>query len=352
MESRQDSIERFIERLPLGIIVLSADLQIEMHNDLSLKLLDVGVENLLTTDFLDIIKDFNVLKDSILQVHSGICQQQHVMLAIADKFLSCTVFNAGDMDAGSLMVLIEDASNIKKIEQIKREFIGTLLHKIRSPLATIKTSLSVLRYESGRLGPNVPIEIREVFIMCLDEVNRLSALVNDMRDLFLIETKLADKDMETEEFPVDAAIKSAIGDLEKSLSPEIVKNRICFKGDAGVHVQADYEKTKKIFFVLLKNALQYSAPDTPVEVSCCAADGSINIVIKDRGIGISSSMANQVFSKYFREDNFATRNSAGNGLGLFIAKSYIDLMNGSMYFDSKQGEGTSFYVTLPMLGRK
>jgi len=158
--------------------------------------------------------------------------------------------------------------------------------------------------------------------------------------------------MEPEDFAVDSAIKGAIGDLKKSLSPEPVDKRIRVDGNAGLHLHADYEKTKKIFFILLKNALQYSAPETPVEVSCSSADDSINIVIKDRGIGISDSLTNQVFSKYFREDNFATRNSVGNGLGLFIAKSYMDMMKGSMYFDSRQGEGSSFYLTFPLAERK
>jgi two-component system, OmpR family, phosphate regulon sensor histidine kinase PhoR len=344
MESRQDSIERFIERLPLGIIILNADLHIEMRNDLSLKLLDVGVENLLNTDFLDIMKGQTGLKDCILQIHSGICHQQHVVLTITDKTLSCTVFNAGDTEAGGLIVLIEDATNLSKVEQIKREFIGTLLHKIRGPLATMKTSLSILDFETGLSGSHLPIEVQEVISMCRSEVSRLSLLVNDMRDLFLIETNIADKDLVYEDFTVDSVIKGVIADLKKSLSPMPVDTRISLTGNAGLLLYADYEKTKKIFFVLLKNALQYSAPDTPVTVSCSAAEKSINIIIKDRGIGIAESLTNQVFSKYFREDNFTTRNNAGNGLGLFIAKSYVDMMKGTMYFDSKQGEGTSFYL--------
>jgi signal transduction histidine kinase len=352
MDKGQNDLACFIERLPIGILVLSADLQIETHNDLSLKLLDVGVENLLNTDFLDIIEDNTCLKESVLQVHSGTCQQQRVMLWKGDKTLRCTVLNAGDMNADGLIVLIEDATNINKIEQIKREFIGTLLHKIRGPLATMKTSISLLGLETGGPKPRLPVEVQEIFTMCSAEVNRLSLLINDMRDLFLIETNLAEKDMEPEDFALDAAIKGAIGDLKKSLSPEPVDTRIVLGGNAGLHIHADYEKIKRIFYILLKNALQYSAPETSVSVSCSSIDDSINIIIKDRGIGIADSIANQVFSKYFREDNFTTRNTAGNGLGLFIAKSYIDMMNGTMYFESKQGEGSSFYLTFHQALRK
>jgi len=352
MDSGHNDLERFIERLPLGIIVLSADLRISLCNDLSMRLLDVGVESLLSADFMDIIKNFDVLKESVLQVHSGKAQQQHVVLTIAEKSLSCSVLNTGDAPGNEgLIVLVEDATDLNKIEQMKREFIGTLLHKIRSPLATMKTSLSMLKYGVGQPNPQNHLEMRELFAMCYEEVNRLSTLINDMRDLFLIETKLAEKDLVMEDFPVDAAITSAITELKKTLPPEIGGKGIMFRENAELKVHADYEKTKKIFFLLMKNALQYSGPDASAEVSCSDAGDSINIIIKDHGIGISDSMTNQVFSKYFREDNFTTRNSAGNGLGLFIAKSYIDLMKGSMYFNSKQGEGTSFHVTLPPAGR-
>jgi signal transduction histidine kinase len=347
MDDKQNDLEHFIERLPIGIVVLNADLHIKMRNDLSFKLLDVGVENLLTADFLDIVKNHEGLIDGILQVHSGVNQQQRVVVALSDKTLNCTVRNASDGDAGEIIVLIEDVTSINKVEQIKREFVGSLLHKIRSPLATMKTALSMLGHDTGPKGLNIPPEIQEIVVMCRSEVNRLSLLVNDMRDLFLIETKLADKDMEPENFTVEAAIKGAIGDLKKSLPNDQTDTRIITEGDAGICIQADYEKTKKIFFVILKNALQYSAPDTPVMVLCSTADDSINIIIKDRGIGIAEDLSSRVFSKYFREDNLATRNNAGNGLGLFIAKSYVDMMKGTMYFSSKQDEGTSFYVTLP-----
>jgi signal transduction histidine kinase len=352
MDDCRTDLERFIDCVPIGIILLNSDLHIEMRNDLSLELLEVGVENLLTPNFLEIIKEHGDLQTSILQVHSGALHQQRVILALANRTLNCTVLNAGRGVAGGCIVLIEDATQINKIEQIKREFIGTLLHKIRGPLATMKTSLSMIGFETQGSGPRIPPEVREIFHMCREEVNRLSLLINDMRDLFLIETKLADKDFEPEDFSVDAAIKGAINDLKKSLLPEIVDTRIRMEGNAGRVIHADYEKTKKIFYILLKNALQYSPPETPVTVSCSVTDEFINLIIKDRGIGIADSLYSQVFTKYFREDNFATRNTTGNGLGLFIAKSYVDMMDGTMYFDSKQGEGSSFYVTLPVTGRK
>ena len=301
---------------------------------------------------MDLIKDFEPLKEGIWQVHSGKSQQQHVVLTLAEKTLSCTVIKSIDEGGGAGMtVLIEDATDLNKIERMKREFIGMLLHKIRSPLATIKTSLSILQVGPAEGGSQSSVEAKEILGMCYEEVNRLSLLVNDMRDLFFIEMKLAEKELEQEDFTIGSALARAVADVGKSLSPETLKNRISFAGNRELFVRADFEKTKKVFSVILKNALQYSAPDTPVEVACTSVPGYVNIKVKDFGVGITEKMTDFVFSKYFREDNPATRNSGGNGLGLFIARSYIELMKGTIYFESRQGAGTSFNVSLPMIER-
>jgi two-component system, OmpR family, phosphate regulon sensor histidine kinase PhoR len=350
MDNLSGELERFIERLPFGIMVLNADLRIELRNELSLTLLDAGLENILNTDFLDIVRDHAAVKDCVLTVVSGNIQQQHTMLSIGERVLGCTALRAGEMMPGGLIVLIEDATNIKKIEQLKREFIGTLLHKLRSPLATLKTSFSMLNYEIANPDPKKHGEIIEIIGMCSEEVDRLSALIADMRDLFLIETNLAEKDLELEDFPVDKAISAAIEALKNTFSTGIVGKRVVFSGNADLRIFADFEKTKKIFFILIKNGLHYSPAEAPVEISVSGAADSIDVAIKDRGIGIRDSMRNQVFGKYFREDNDITRGLAGNGLGLYIAKAYVELMKGSIYFESKQGEGTRFHLSFPRTG--
>jgi signal transduction histidine kinase len=326
MDGVRIDLERFIERLPLGIMVLGGDLQIELRNEIAFTLLDVGMESLLSADFLDIAKDHGAVKDCVLLVRSGSVAQERVMFTVGEKCLGCMALQAGDIIPGGIIVLIEDVSNLNKIEYLKREFIGTLLHKIRSPLATLKTSFSMLNHEIAHPDQKRHGDVLEIIGMCTEEIDRLSTLVGDMRDLFLIETKLAERDMVWEDFPVNRAIVAAIETLKKSFSPEIINNRVLLAPCGDIHILADFEKIKKIFIILIKNGLLYSGNDAPVEISLSNAGDSIEVTIKDRGIGITDSIKNQVFEKYFRDDNDVTRSRAGNGLGLFIAKSYTDLM--------------------------
>jgi signal transduction histidine kinase len=305
------------------------------------------MENLLAADFLSVAKDHAPLRECALAVHSGIVQQQRAMLSVGERALGCTALRAGDMIPGGLIVLLEDVTNLSKIELMKREFIASLLHRLRSPLATLKTSFSMLNHHIADPDSMRNNEVMEIISMCSEEVDRLSSLIGDMRDLFFIETNLAEKDLESEHFPIDKAIAAAIETVKKSIPAAVVARRVDFAAAPGVSIAADFEKTKKIFSILIKNGLQYSTADSPVKIASSPTGDSVDVTVKDRGVGIKESAANLVFGKYFREDNEFTRNQPGNGLGLFIAKAYVELMKGSIYFESKQGEGTAFHVSFP-----
>jgi two-component system phosphate regulon sensor histidine kinase PhoR len=338
-------LETFIEHLPIGVIIVGLDLHLRLYNDLAMKLLDWDVGTLLSMDIMDAINDFPGLKIAFEHVLRDKSQQQRLTISVAEKPLGCTIIKAGD---GGLILLMEDATNAGKIERIEREFIGSLLHKLRSPLSTIKTSLSMLQSGAGNDDPRGANETKEILDMCSEEANRLAVLINDMRDLFLIETKLAETDMVLENFSLSSVFKRVESELAKSLGQK-TNGRIRFTGNPECLIQADFEKIKKVFLVVLKNALLYSPDGPPVELCCGQENGAVNIRVHDAGIGIRDVAKDLVFTKYFREDNYINKNTGGNGLGLFIAKSYVELMKGSIYFESKQGAGTTFHIMFPAI---
>ena len=207
-------VETFVEQLPVGIIVLGPDLQVSTSNDLALQLLGIGIENCLAGNFLDAVADTR-LKESLRSVHEGRSQQCRVMIESVDKVVSCTLKTLrGKSDCLEIVIVVEDATQMRGLEQLKREFIGTLLHRIRGPLATLKTSLALVLYES--LG-SLSGEAREIISMGHHEVNRLSVLLNDLRDLFLIETGLAGKDLVPETFSMADVSQERADDRPRKL---------------------------------------------------------------------------------------------------------------------------------------
>lgn len=339
-------IDRFIERLPIGIIILNNNLQLVRYNDLALKLLQIDFEDCLFDNLFNSV-DCTLLKDAVADVGDGkSLQQSHVKLAIANRTVACTIKTTPVNHGSEIVLILEDVTNISNIDKMKQEFIGTFLHKIRNPLSTLKTSLELVT--DTRLGL-VSDPVKDILEMGFHEVNRIAMLLNDMRDLYLIETGLASGNLAIENIDLVTVINSIKTDFQKSEPPiNEIESRLTIKGRIPVYVNADYEKTKMIIANVLKNALQYS--DGIVELIYGVNDDQVTIQIRDHGAGIADDVLPQIFIRYFREDTIATRKYEGNGLGLFIAKAYTELMNGTLFCESKVNAGTSFFITLPLGG--
>jgi len=337
-------LESFVEYLPVGVIVFDKSMHISLLNDLALKLLGVGLETILSGDLLGALHE-DLLKN-IVDVEQALQGgQKRLVFEKDNKALSCTIKHIVGEDSMQVIVIIEDATQFRRIEQVQRDFIANILQKLRGPLSTLKTSLSMMQNEKVLADA---AQAGEILGMGYHEVNRLVDLTNDLRDLFLIDTGLAAKDMAIEEFDVSAAFSRAVDEIGKLPAPFCdVRTRLACTGETHFPVRADFAKTKKICAVLLKNAVLYSDAPSPIVASFSENGGYVAVCIRDKGMGVTNESIPFIFDKYFREDNSGTRTYEGNGLGLFIAKSYADIMGGSIYCESVQGKGSAFFLSLP-----
>ncbi len=348
METNSLSLDRFIEGLPFGILIVNpATGMIKTGNAVAFDLLEVQIEDVLTQSFDTIVADEEILL-GFKQVISGETSKHNAVFEKNGKYIKCTIgaiTGDSEEEGDSILVFVENVTNFKQLELLKQDFIQTILHRIRNPLTTLKTSLSIV---NSLYLTSVSEEIREILDMSFREVNRLHVLINDLRNLFLIETGLANLDLEIETFPVTEILDRALDELSKlpSIDDESRKRIIC-DGDRNIRIKADFEKLKQVLFVLLKNACDFSPEKTPVEVNLSQDNNMVTIAIKDYGIGISEEAKPYLFTKFFREDNEITRIKEGNGLGLYIARSLVDFMKGTLYCESKKGSGSSFFISLP-----
>ena len=306
INATRQELESFVQYLPVGVAVFEADMRMGLWNDLALELLGIGVETVLSGDFA------GILDEELLACIRGVEQashagQQRVVLEKNGRVLSCTIKHISSENGRQAIVIVEDATRFRRIEQVQRDFITNVLHKLRGPLSTLKTSLSMVQNEKVLSDP---AQAGEILAMGYHEVNRLVDLVNDLRDLFLIETGLAGKDLDIEEFGVSAALDRAVDEIGKMTAPFFgIRKRLVVTGDMNRNVRADFGKTMKIFSVLVKNALLYSENEAPIEVKYSVADSGVMVCIKDRGAGIAEKSMPLLFGKYFREDTALTRNN-------------------------------------------
>lgn len=335
----------FLDALPVGILVLGAGGEVQAHNDLALEMLGIDVEALLGATASEALGDAT-LRDAIGQVLEKGASKAHVSYQRDGQSFAVTVSRADGGACGERTVIaVTDTTHFKQMERVKEQFVETVLHKLRGPLATVKTSLSVL--DSGRI-PGMPDEAREIVDMSYHEVNRLNALLNDLRSLFLIDIGLAGKDMDVEVFALGDAVSAALRDLGRLPGPgERAAERVSLEGDPSLRVRADFSMIKQALFHVLRNALAYSNEPDPVRVTVTEESGMVAARVRDAGEGIAPNDLPHIFSRFYRGDTPVTRNIEGNGLGLFLAKSFIEIMGGTIYCESLPGKGAVFCLRLP-----
>jgi len=113
------------------------------------------------------------------------------------------------------------------------------------------------------------------------------------------------------------------------------------------NVFTDPDKITMVIQNLIDNAIKYTKGKGEVKTTMEATDGLVKVAIKDTGVGIPRSQQKHIFQKFFRSDNIMKHQTVGTGLGLFIARSVIEESKGKIWFESEEGKGTTFYLTLP-----
>ncbi|MBI2021154.1 hypothetical protein HYS99_01420 [Candidatus Giovannonibacteria bacterium] len=233
---------------------------------------------------------------------------------------------------------------LKRLDQAKSEFISIASHQLRTPLSIIKGYISMMREGSfGILSDALAKTVNKIYL----SNERLIKLVNDLLDLSRMESgklkyEFLDMDLKdlvssiVDEFQIpakDKGIKIMWQEPKEDLPP----------------VSGDAWKLRQVFFNLLDNGLKYTDQGGGIEIKLEKADNFIKLSVHDSGVGMSSETAAAVFHKFARGKEGARVNTAGTGLGLYIAKKIIDDHHGRIWAESEgEGKGSTFNVMLPI----
>jgi PAS domain S-box-containing protein len=247
---------------------------------------------------------------------------------------------------GTLIVL-HDVTREKNIEKMKTEFVSISAHQLRTPLSAIKWTLRMLL--DGDVGPIIP-EQKEVLEKSYSSNERMIHLVNDLLNVSRIEEgRFLYK-------PEPVQLEEVVGAVVDALREEAKRRGLSLTFDRGKKkllpmVKLDKEKMKLALDNLISNALKYNTTKNgKVEISVEKLDDKqAQVTVKDNGLGIPSAQQSRIFTKFFRGENVVRLEVDGSGLGLYTTRNIVEAHGGKIRFESKQGEGTSFYLTLPFV---
>ena len=234
--------------------------------------------------------------------------------------------------------LADKNRELEKLSQIKDEFVSIVSHDLRSPIGVIQGFAKVMLPDAEQSGQNLkPVKA------IIRSADRLLSLINDILDLARVEAgemKLSFSNME-----VNGLVKETLKAAE--FNAEQKRIRLVYEpGDAPKVIRADNNKLFQVMNNLIGNAIKYSPENDTITVRGSSVNGDLKISVSDNGPGLSEEEQLTVFDRFKQVGG----THAGSGLGLAICKQLVELHNGRIWVESKQGKGASFLFSLPTNG--
>ncbi|WP_017753723.1 sensor histidine kinase [Calidifontibacillus oryziterrae] len=230
------------------------------------------------------------------------------------------------------------ARKLEQMDDIRKEFISNISHDIQSPLSNIKGYVDLLENES------IGLEERGQYVSIINnEIQRLSTLTKQL--LLLASLDRNDDIMKKRTFNVGQQIKELVRNYQWLVSE---KGIMLSYSLLDTEIIGDPSLLNTVWDNLLTNAIKYNKPDGSIEISIEQKRESMVVTFKDTGIGLNSTDIERIFDRFYRVDTARTRTIEGTGLGLSIVWTIVKMHDGHIHVNSKEKEGTTFIVELPL----
>ncbi|MET0980337.1 MAG: ATP-binding protein [Candidatus Saccharimonadales bacterium] len=340
----------------LADAVLSTDEKgiIRVYNAASLNLLDTntGLDGRNINDILTLVdeddKPVDILSD-MKKTHSVVVRDDMTMTIAAETMRmevtyspirsSYSASKQTDSQDGYILIL-RDVTKAKSLEEERDEFISVVSHELRTPITIAEGTISNVQLMMDR--PNIAKKIlRDSITTAHDQVIFLAKMVNDLSTLSRAERGVAD---EVEEIDV----RTMVNDLYGEYSPQAAKKNLHFNLDIGTHlgsVMASRLYLHELLQNFITNSIKYTKEGS-VTLRAHSKDGVLTFEVKDTGIGISKADQAKVFKKFYRSEDYRTRETGGTGLGLYVAIKLAKKLGTTIKLTSRLNHGSSFSFDL------
>jgi two-component system phosphate regulon sensor histidine kinase PhoR len=238
-----------------------------------------------------------------------------------------------------VLVVLNDISELKRLQQVRQDFVANVSHELKTPVATISGFAETLVAD----GKDNPETVREFSQIIYDEAQRLSKMIAAMLELSRLEKGYQELDQEN--FKLLDIINSAVSIVRKRVPGGTITVEAGPESD-GLTVLADRDMIVQAVINLLENALNHSPEGAPVQVKIEKLRDDVRVSVIDQGEGIPDKDQSRIFERFYRVDKARSRKTGGTGLGLAIVKHLIENNGGKVGVKSSPGTGSTFYFTL------
>ncbi|MFA6087705.1 ATP-binding protein [Mucilaginibacter sp.] len=349
--SEKRRIETIIEQMQDAIIGINEKQEVLFMNDTARKTLNITDDKVIGQNTDQLIKSNDLFK-SILKNDATIkpfkivlggrelfFQMQSSDIVVPNMGETKGVLQLANQSAGKVYIL-KNITEFQERDEAKTNFIATISHELKTPIASIKMSLKLLNDQ--RVGA-INAEQEQLINHIKDDNDRLLKITSELLELSQVETG----NIQLNFVPVNPMqiVDYAITSIQFLANQKQVKLEI-LKDEKLPDVHVDIEKTAWVLVNFLSNALRYSAEKSKIVIQVKTQNGLVEFSVKDFGKGIDETYQKRLFDRYFQVPTDG-QNKSGSGLGLAISKDFINAQGGQIGLESEIGMGSRFYFSLP-----
>lgn len=342
LRQQRDRLTTILENTVNGIVITDHDGKVQLVNPAAERLLETHAKAALGQSFAQVARHHKIIEAWRRCADERKTQSEPVDVEARGLFLQVVVVPLADAEE-SCLVILQDLTQLRKLETVRRDFVGNVSHELKTPLASARLLVDTLR--DGAIDDR-PTALR--FLDQLDgQVDELTRIVDELLDLARIESGGAGLKLAPES--VDSLVQAAV----RRLAPQIERSGITVAVDVPEEmppILCDRGRIEQVLVNLLHNAIKYTDRGGRVEVKAQLTGAEVTISVADTGVGIAPEDLPRIFERFYKTDR--SRATGGTGLGLSISKHIVQAHGGRIWVESAQGKGSTFSFAVPIAKRQ
>lgn len=339
LSTEQSRLGAILEHMADGVLIADADGFVRMLNPAAARILDVTPETALGSTFSALARHHRLI-ELWLRCQRTQEEQQDAVETDHGKgtFLQVIITPQRTPAAPGYLVILQDLTQIRRLETIRRDFISNISHELRTPLASLSALVETL--QDGALDD--PVMAQRFLNHMERELAAMTQIVEELLELSRIESHRAPFFMQL------TPVASLITEPVERMLPQAERAGLTVTVDAPDNlppVFADAERIQRVLTNLLHNAIKFTPGGGAVRVTARSEGQRVLISVSDTGVGIAREDLSRIFERFYKADR--ARSGGGTGLGLAIAKHIIQGHRGQIWVESVEGQGSTFTFSLP-----
>jgi len=344
ISDKERELSTLISSMSEGVIAVDLDKRILFINKMATNMFAVKNFEYKDNHLLEMIRCFDLeqlIIDTIKQQKNMEIEFDVDLQTIKVFKLKSALLKSTDGTVLGVVVVVSDVTRIRRLENIRSDFVANVSHELKTPITSIKGYVETLLEEIHETK-----NIENFLNIILNQSNRLNSIINDLLMLSNIEQDEKNGSVVFELHSIGEIVNEAISICNLKASNKSIK--IILESNNNDDLIINSYLLGQAMINLIDNAIKYSKENSEIRIRIDKINNYLNIHIIDCGIGIAKEHIPRLFERFYRIDKARSRKMGGTGLGLAITKHIVNIHKGNIICTSEQGKGTTFRIQIPL----